>query len=409
MAWYNFLKAVPDRNSRDQPASPTKTWTDSKLPVIEYRQLILAHEAVRHPVIMRVLNKIATAVQAVDWYVEADPNVVATKRASVSVINKLNDLLQSPSDELSADNLRYWLALSKAVYGRVPFKVGVATGGVANGIYPLEACYVKTTVNSRGILAGFEYEPSATVAKETLPTRKLAQAGKPYAYEIFTPNLTGRHEAKQSTSMLDSLGLPAQVVNLLLRRAVDTASGHPNSRYIVAAEKTLTDPQKREIQEFAAQAEPGAEESGHVLFIYNTTVQVHKLDNDLSDIHSKMPMDDMARMIAGAYGVPISLLGLGAADGAKFAGNFQESRQSFYEDTIDPGYLSPIELGMTAAICPPGARVRFDRDTIPALQFARAAKAKELKDVPFLDDDEKRELCGYPPRKPPVATPPDDD
>ncbi len=196
---------------------------------------------------------------------------------------------------------------------------------------------------------------------------------------------------------LGAIGLPAAVVEMLLQRAYDTASGHPNTRYIVTAEKTLTNKQKDAVKEHIENSGPGGEEAGNILFLYNTKVEVHKLDNDLSDIHSKMPADDMTRMIAGAFGIPIALIGLGAADGAKFAGNYTESRRSFWEDTIIPQYLTPIAGGLTTALCPPGARIVFDLDTIEAIIESRAARAKTIEPVTFLTNDEKRELAGYPP------------
>ena len=67
-----------------------------------------------------------------------------------------------------------------------------------------------------------------------------------------------------------------------------------------------------------------------MLFLYNTDIKVHKLDNELGDIHSKLPLDDMTRQIAGVFGVPVPLLGLGSSDAAKFTGNYAESRLASY-------------------------------------------------------------------------------
>ena len=58
--------------------------------------------------------------------------------------------------------------------------------------------------------------------------------------------------------------------------------------------------------------------------MYNTDVKVHTLDNQLGDIHAKLPLDDMTRQIAGVFGVPVALLGLGSADAAKYASNYVE-------------------------------------------------------------------------------------
>ena len=68
-------------------------------------------------------------------------------------------------------------------------------------------------------------------------------------------------------------------------------------------------------------------------------------------------------------------------------------------------YLTPIATGLTAAICPYGCRVRFDHDTIESLRATRMTRAKDLKDVFFLTDNEKRELCGFGPTTEPLSQP----
>jgi phage portal protein BeeE len=394
-------KAAPVRNDSDAPRSPVGAWgARSRIPVVAYQESISAESAMIHPILFRIIHKIATSVQTIDWYCEADPTVPERERATASSIKKINDLLKSPNDSLTSDQLRYWCALNIAVFGKVPFKVGVTPEGLANGIYPLDARYVRAQLDARDIVQSYSY---GAESKEILPSRRVAQRRSEktaFCYEISTPSLSGSMRSLQNTTALGAVGLPAQVIKLLLQRAVDTASGHPNTKYIIAAEKVLTNAQKTSLTEQIESSAAGEEESGNILFLYGTAIDVHKLDNDLSDIHSKMPMDDMARLMAGAYGVPIALLGLGASDGAKFAGNYIESRLSFYADTIIPMYCCPIEVGLTEALCPYGARIRFDRDSVEALKNDRVTRAAQLTKVDFLDADEKRELIGFPPRTP---------
>jgi phage portal protein BeeE len=105
----------------------------------------------------------------------------------------------------------------------------------------------------------------------------------------------------------------------------------------------------------------------------------------------------MTRQIAGVFGVPIALLGLGSADSAKYASNYSESRRSFWQDTIAPCYLIPIAAGLTQALCPPGACINFDYDSIPALWEDRANLGATLSRVNFLTTNEKREILEYEP------------
>ena len=68
-----------------------------------------------------------------------------------------------------------------------------------------------------------------------------------------------------------------------------------------------------------------------------------------------------------------------------------------------PCYLVPIAAGMTQAICPPGARVSFDLDAIPALWEGRANLGKTLSKVTFLTTNEKREMLGFEPTRRPTT------
>lgn len=398
MGWFDniFTKRAPDRSPSDQPVSPLGFWTGKTIQTVTYQESVSAEAALKHPILYRCLNKLATAVASVDWYVEQDDKVPVQDRAGQIVIKALNAVLQNPTDQYTRSQLLNWMTLNYACYGRVPFKVGVSSVGPTfypNGIYPLTARFLTARKDSRGVIEAYVY--GETVDKQEWPTRKKAKAGQSYVYEIIKPNLDGTAESRNNINPLSAIGLPAQIITLLLQRAVDTASGHPNSKYIVACDKTLTNKQRDELKNQVDQSRPEGEESGQVLFLFNTSATVSKLDNDLSDIHSKMPLDDMARQIAGAFGIPVALLGLAASDAAKFAGNYTESRRSFWEDTIIPEYLEPFAIGMTNALCPPGARVVFDYDSIQAMLDTRITNAERLGRVTYLTRDEKRDITGF--------------
>lgn len=397
--WFDrlLLRARPDRKPSDQPASPVGAWNGTTRAAVQYQEVVLAEHALKHPVIYRCLQKISSSVASVNWYAEADPDVPTAEQAGAGVIKKLNAVLQSPSDVWTRQQLLSWMTMNFACYGRIPLKIGVGavTPYVPTGIYPLTTRFFNTVRDSRGLVTQFTYGFGEN--SETLPIRSKAGDGKAYGYEIVRPNLDGTFESKNNMHPLGAIGLPAQIVTLLLQRAADTASGHPNTKYIVVCEKTLTKAQKTAITEQVLNMAPDGEASGQVLFLYNTAIKVEKLDNNLSDIHSKMPLDDMARQIIGAFGIPIALIGMSAADGAKFASNYAESREAFWLDTIIPEYLVPFATGMTAALCPYGARIRFDLDSIEAIIARRIANAERLAKVTYLTRDEKREITGWDP------------
>lgn len=409
MAWNLFAKrAAPDRKPSDDPnASILKRFTNFRRPAATYSEVIEAQRAMHHIVAFRCLDKIATTFQGCKLYVERDPDIPKSFRTSTTNIDAITQVLNSPNNGMNGQQLRYWLALVYAAYGRIPLKIGTAaTANLPNAIYPLDPGLTEVLYSKAGEIRGYKYgkDSDADTYVSLLKADKGA-GGFPkqaFAHELVRPGLQGTMPLfgkRTNNTPLNAIGLPASIVTLLMERAFDTASGHPNSKYIVATEKTLTEPQKDAVAQQFEKREVGEEESGNVLILANTKVQVEKLDNNLSDIHSKMPLDDMSRQIAGAFGIPVALLGFAGADGSKFANNFTESRISFFEDTMIPGYFEPICGGLTECLCPEGYVVRADLDSVPALQDKRAARAKELVNIDFLTIDEKRELCGYGPHK----------
>lgn len=414
MEWnlFNLFKRAPDPKPSDTPAAPNSMRMSTQAPLISYENAITAENAMAHPFVFFCLKTVAQAFATVEWYAEADPesSTPAGKRA----IDQMNALLQKPNLNFSPYQLRFWMALNYACFGRVPFKVGLTVEKFPNGIYPLAVKDVKENTDQRGLVVSYTY--GLGEGAEKLPVRDKAADGKPYAYEIATPTISGQVDFATNVTPLRSIGLPSTIIRQLMQRAADTASGHPNMKYVISSEKTITEPQKQAMREHIEESKPAGEQSGNILFLSGLTVKIDELDNDLSDIHSKMPTDDMCRMIARAFGIPNALVGLGAADGAKFANNFDGSRASFYEDTIIPGYCSPIATGLTAALCPPGMLIKFDIDGIPAIGAARATRAKDIDQLGFLTIDERRELAGYKPvggaegsklgPLPKIATPP---
>lgn len=399
-----FRKAKPVRSEAEEPVSPIYVVAGQPVRFLSTGAVMGADVAQRKSSqLYRITNFVAASVQSVPWFCEADPAVIASERAPATKIKAINDLLKSPNDTFTSQQFQYWLTLNLMLYARAHFKIGVGSLGQPNGVYPLAAKYMKGVLNDRGTVESYEYGMGENMTR--YPTRRTAErragnnptAMSAYAAEISFPSLSGLVEYGKEPAALESIAMPIAIINALMQRALDTASGHPNIKYVITSERTLTRQQKDALVKHLEESGPGEENSGSVLFIYNTDIKVHKLDNELGDIHSKIPLDDMTRQIAGVYGVPIPLLGLGSADAAKYASNYGESRLSFWQDTVVPCYLSPIAAGMTQAICPPGARVSFDLDSIPALWEGRAALGERLSKVNFLVTNEKRAILGFEP------------
>jgi hypothetical protein len=377
--------------------SPIFTIGNQPVRFVSTGAIMTAEEAQRRiPQLYRVTHLVASSAQAVPWFCEKDPNVPASERAAPGAIKAINSLLKSPNDNFTPENLRYWLTLNLMLYSRVHFKVGVGTAGLPNGIYPLATKYMKGIPNSRGTIDTYVYG-EGTPQEQKFPSKRKAAFGESYAAEISFPSLSGLIEYNKSPAAIESLAVPLAIITCLMQRAYDTASGHPNIKYVVTSDKTLTKQQVDALKEHLEKSGPGEDGSGSVLFLYNTKIEVHTLDNKLGDIHSKIPLDDMTRIIAGVFGVPVALLGLSNADSAKYSNNYEQSRLALWQDTVVPNYISPMAAGLSACLCPYGAKVSFDYDAIPALWEGRAKLGQTLSHVNFLTSDEKREILGFEP------------
>jgi len=395
-------KAAPERSIADAPVQPDVFYLNSETGVAILRadDYVSMENALRHPIIYRALQKIAEAVQQVRWITEVDPYAPASDRAGKSrVITEIQSLLDHPNPDLTAAQLRYWLALNYAGYGRVAFKLAFSAVHPerATGIYPLESKLVQVKLNERGIVSAYIY--GLGVEAKEWPSRVTWKPGAKDGFvgQIWKPGLKGYQNRDDVISPLRAIGLPADVIKHLLIRAIKSASGHPNVRYMVTCSKTLTAPQLEALKKhLAADSVSGGVGSGSVPVLQNAgDIEIHKLDNDLSDIHSKVPSDDMARLIFGAFGIPLAVSGIGASDAAKFTGNFGDSRLSFWQDTVLPAYIEPIFQGLSALLCPPGVRIVADVDSIPTMVEARINAMRSISFVSFLTTNEKRQLFGW--------------
>lgn len=388
----------------------SRLFKGTKRGVTTIENIVAAKKALEHPIIFRALNKVGLTVQSVGWYVTENPDAkaadtVGTKRQREA----LQKVLNNPNANMSGAQLRYFAALSWACFGKMAFKVSVMSDGTVAGIFPLGIEFLRFEVDQYGQAKEFEYGSNGNKVKiPSLYSVKKNDKGQPtdsFAFLITKPSLSGALDMEKHNTPLQSIGLPKAVYDSLMMRALETADGAPNSTWLVTADRDLDAPQAEAVKEAVEDSKPGQDESGGVIFIAGSNINVQELKNDLSDIHSKVPADDMIRQMFGAFGIPLALANIGGADGGKFANNYDESRKAFFEDTIEPEYLSPIEEGFTQALCVPGYVIKFDRDNIPALRKSRAETAGLWDKIVFLDDNEKREAAGWPKRKTPKSTP----
>lgn len=369
---------------------------------VNYDQIFKVQYALRHPAIFRCVDKIASVVQEAPLIARKIPKELGVTFTRTDATTKaLQAVLDNPNDDFNRIQFKYWAALNMSLYGQFFLKIGRNSMLLPNAIYPLQTQNTTILLSKTGLIRGYRMKTADGLGHSDIPTRKQVEGeelqksnfGNAWGHHIFRPS---EDVLKMQNSPLAAATQPADIIGLLLARARDTASGAPNIKHIVTTDGSTTEAQENSVIELFRKSMPDGEKSGQVGFISGTAVKVIELNNQMMDIHTKIPMDDMFRMTGAIFGVPMALLGISAADGSKFASNFVESRLAFIQDTVIPSYLHPIECGLTEALCPPGYEIVFDRDNIQALNDERVNKALKLKDIPFLTDEEKRIACDYP-------------
>ena len=107
-----------------------------------------------------------------------------------------------------------------------------------------------------------------------------------------------------------------------------------------------------------------------------------------------------ARDIALAFGVPPMLLGL---PGDNTYANYREANRALWRLTLLP-LIGRIGTALAQGLAPwfPEASVAVDLDKVPALAEDREKQWARISDAEFLDEAEKRELLGLPPRPAPA-------
>lgn len=382
-------------------------WFQLGVPLIHPETLFHAAVAMQHPVVYRCVNRIADAVASVRFRVRKKLAPGSAPRQIVDATEKqVQTVLDAPCDDFSAHHVWYWAACNFAVYGNIPVKVGRTWDGMPNAIYPLSNVSAEVVGDAAGRIIGYSFA-SGDGPSFQLPSRQVVEAaersgantrsaarGAPWAAVIAKPGLD---ILALDNSPTRAAVLPVELFTLLMERGRETASGTANKKYLIATDRAMTVDQEDQVFQMFQDSRVGGPRSGQVGFVSGSNPQVIALDNDLSDLHSKLPLDDMTRQICGIWGVPAALMGLGGSDNAKYAGNFAESRSAFWEETVVPGYAAPIADGLTAALCPDGYEVYADLDSVEALRDARMRRMQAAGEVPFITPNEKRKMFDFPP------------
>ena len=142
----------------------------------------------------------------------------------------------------------------------------------------------------------------------------------------------------------------------------------------------------------------GAKNSGRYL-ILDYDAKFTALTHSTREMAYKDVLDMLSRQILMTLGVPPQLLGVSTE--ANAYANYQQAQRSFYENVIVPG-IEEFCADLSAYLQRNGYEfiVKPDLETISVYRDLRVERMKNLADVSFLDDNEKRDFFGYKPLTP---------
>ncbi|MEL7466084.1 MAG: phage portal protein [Pseudomonadota bacterium] len=159
---------------------------------------------------------------------------------------------------------------------------------------------------------------------------------------------------------------------------------------------TLTDEQFSRLSEELETSHQGARNAGRPMLLEGG-LDWKPMSFSPADMEFLKTREAAAREIALAFGVPPQLLGL---PGDNAYANYQEANRAFYRQTVLPlsRRIASALTGWLGWRWPGDVRLAPDLEAVTALQTEREAQWRRIANADFLDDDEKREMLGLPPR-----------
>lgn len=128
--------------------------------------------------------------------------------------------------------------------------------------------------------------------------------------------------------------------------------------------------------------------------VLNSKASIAQFNTNIDKVLTPEARRDTANDISIAIGVPLEVMGLGQTTYA----NMTTARSIFAENVIT-SYGNPICAAISSAVLPPFAPLIIDRDKVEALRLNRITSMVALEPLTFIDENEKRELSGFGPRK----------
>lgn len=336
-----------------------------------YRQNVVAYQAV---------NKIASAVAAIEWEVWDGEQTLAD--------HPLYALLRRPNPGQSGRDWWKTRVCYLLLSGNNYDEIIRGTSGEVSQLWPLRPDRMAIEKSTTGLPAGFVYGENSQ--KVRFSADPISGESDILHTKLFNPldDWYGLSPVEAAAYAVDQHNLTMKWLQGLLQN-----SAKPSGALVTKSEMPLSDSEFQRLKNEIEAKYAGAENAGRPLLLEGG-MDWKQMGLSPVDMEILRVKDSSARDISLAFGVPPLLLNI---PGDNTYANYREARLGFYEDTVLP-FLGFMAEGLNKVLAEPlSVEIRPNKDKIEAI----ADKRQKLWEMADNSDDltlnESRELKGYEP------------
>ncbi|MEX0300483.1 MAG: phage portal protein [Kordiimonas sp.] len=340
----------------------------------------LAREGYQQNVVAyRAINLVAKAIASIPFRTyQGDTRIEG---------HAFEKLLARPNPKLKGENFLYNFVGYYLIAGNAYAFAAGPENGAPKELWLLRPDTMKVIEGRDGLPAGFEQQVAGR--------KQRFDASSVLHWKSFNPlsDWYGLAPLEAAATSVDAHNEGSRW-NLALIQNGGTPSG---VLYQEDADQLLTESQYKALKDQVESQYTGAVNAGRPLLLEGG-LKWQNMGMSPKDMDWTSAKNMNAREIALAFGVPPQMLGI---PDAQTYSNYQEARQSLWEDTIIP-LARDIAAELSNWLAPKYSQdieLRLDLDEVPALEAKRAQKFERLTNAGFLSDDEKRVALGFPVKK----------
>lgn len=350
----------------------------------------------KNVVVFRAVHMIAKASSGICWNLynkksNGDLSEPLSEHPLVALMKKPNPL--STQTSFMEAVVAYYCLTGNAYIEK---NRGVLKGGPALELWPVRPDKMKIIPNKEGYPAAFIYKDAGQERRwEVNPVTMQSDI---IHWKTFSPlnDWYGMSPLEAAMLSLDQNNA-GQLWNLSMLRNGAQPSGVLQMKVTDSNPRgELTNEQYKRVKTELEESYQGARNAGRPMLIEGGLEwkQTSLGPKDMDYINNK---ETTAEDLCLVFGVPGELMGFGE----KTFNNYQEARLAFYEETVLP-IMDGVRDVLNNSVAPDfgdNLFLDYDRDDIEALQYRRQQKFVSLGTVNFLDQNEKRDICGYEPKE----------